>query len=226
MTREEFLNQLPQMVEDYQPASDVLTRIGNVTLCMIVGPSGAGKSTLIEHSGFSFVPSDTSRYPRPGEQEGVDMYFRQDYDQVIADITAGRFVQIALFATGDMYATKGTSYPESGVAIMPVMADVIPVFRSLGFNKTITAFAAPPSYGEWMRRMTVNPLTDEQRTRRLAEARRSFEFAISDKDIHFVLNDDVEAAARQLKDLLEGKIDTAREEQANETTRTLLKAIS
>jgi guanylate kinase len=189
---------------------------------MLVGPSGVGKSTLIEHSSFKFVPSDTTRDPRPDEQEGVDMYFRRDYEGVISDIKSGRFVQIALFTTGDMYATKDTSYPESGVAIMPVMADVIPIFRSLGFKKTITAFITPPTFEEWMRRLNTNDLTKEQRSRRLREAVRSFEFALTDEQTHFILCDEIDAATQQLEGLLDNKIDPEREAKAHHAAKSLL----
>jgi guanylate kinase len=225
MTREELLSQLPKLVEGYQPSPEVLKRIGNITLMMLVGPSGVGKSTLIEHSGFNFVPSDTTRDPRPYEQEGIDMYFRRDYEGVIADIKSGRFVQIALFTTGDMYATKDTSYPESGVAIMPVMADVIPIFRSLGFKKTITAFVTPPSFTEWMRRLDTNDLTQDQRNRRLREAVISFKFALADDQTHFVLCSDVDSATNQLKDLLNNKIDYKRETKARQIAQSLLNTL-
>jgi guanylate kinase len=226
MTRDEFLKALPELVKNYQPSPDVLKQIGNLTLCMIVGPSGVGKSTMIEHSGFVFVPSDTTRDPRPGEQQGVDMYFHKDYDQVVADIAAGRFVQIALGASGDLYATKDTSYPTSGIATMPIMADVIPAFRGLGFQKTITAFITPPSYKEWMRRIKKPGLSEQDIQKRLPEAKRSFEFVLSDKEVHFILNDQIEDATKQLKDLMNGQIDTEREAKAKRITIALLSHLS
>jgi len=193
---------------------------------MLIGPSGVGKSTLIERSGFSYVPSDTTRDIRPDEQEGVDMYFRKDYDQVASDIKNGRFVQIALFATGDLYATKSTSYPDSGVGIMPVIADVIPTFRSLGFKDTISAFITPPTYKEWMRRLKTHPITDEQLAKRLVEAQRSLKFALSDSETHFILNDDIDLAESQIHQLMEGKVDDEREELAKKTAQELLDSIN
>jgi guanylate kinase len=211
MTREEFLIELPKLAKNYQASSDVLNRIANITLCMIVGPTGVGKSTLIEHSDLAFVPTDTTRQPRPGERDGIDMHFHKDYDQIISDIKAGRFVQIALGASGDLYATRDTSYPTSGVATMPVMADVIPIFRGLGFKKTITAFITPPSYEEWMRRIKKPGLSDQDIQKRLPEAERSLKFALHDDQTHFILNDKIEAAVTQLDSLLDGIVDKDRE---------------
>jgi guanylate kinase len=193
---------------------------------MIIGPSGVGKSTLIEHLGFSFVPTDTTREPRPGEKDGVDMNFRKDYDQLTADIKAGRFVQMAIFANGELYATKDTSYPMSGIATMPVMADVIPIFRGLGFKETISVFVAPPSYEEWMSRLKKHPVTPEQLKKRLAEARRSLIFALSDNQMHFVLNDNLDEAVRQTRDLVDGTVDEPREATARQAAKEMLEGIN
>jgi guanylate kinase len=225
MTREEFLKEFSERARDYQPGPEVLRHIGDVALCMIIGPSGVGKTNLIQHSGLHFVPSDTTRKIRPEEKGGVDMHFRTDYSTVMEQMKTGYFVQVAVGAEGDLYATKDSSYPEMGWAIMPVMADVIPIFRKLGFKKTVSAFITPPSYEEWMRRLSVHPISKEQLTKRLIEARRSFEFALSDEEVHFILNDQVEAAVKQLKNLVKGQINEEREVKARQVTESLLAAL-
>lgn len=213
MTREVFRKQLPQLVKNYSPAPDVSKLIGNIRLLMVIGPSGAGKTTLIQESGLPFVASDTTREPRPQEREGIDFYFRSDYDKVIQDIKSGRFVQVAVGASGDFYSTKATSYPQSGFAAMPVLADVIPIFRRLGFANTISVFITPPSYQEWMRRMNTHKMSKDQLAKRLSEAKRSFKFALHDQKTHFILNDEIPAATYQLKELIKGKIDAEREQK-------------
>lgn len=214
MTHEEFLKELPELVRGYKPSEGVLQHISGITLCMLVGPSGAGKTTIIQSSGLHFVPSDTTRQPRPGERDGVDMNFRSDYDQLASDIKNGELVQIAPFVTGELYATKASSYPESGTAIKDTMASAVSTFRNLGFKETVSAFITPPDYDEWMRRMHAYPLTEEQRALRLHEALNSFEFALSDDQIHFILSDTVDPSVKQLKDLLGGIVDNHRETQA------------
>jgi guanylate kinase len=225
MTHEDFVKALPELVYGYQPAPAVIEHIGRVTLLMLVGPSGVGKSTLIKHSGLHFVPSDTTRMPRPGEKDGVDMNFRTDYDQLASDIKAGNFVQIAPFATGELYATKYSSYPESGAAVMPVMAEAVPLFRKLGFEKTISAFVVPPSYQEWMRRMSEQQMTVEQRAKRLSEAKISFEFGLSDQQTHFILCDDINESAGQVKDLLNGQSNEVLEAEARAVAQSLLTSL-
>lgn len=105
---------------------------------------------------------------------------------------------------------------------MPVMVDVVPNFRELGFRETVSVFNTPPSNEEWMRRLSVHPLSEEQLQRRLNEARLSFTFALTDEETHPILNDDIGLATKQLRDLLEGKVDTARELKARHIIETLL----
>ncbi|MGA3150501.1 MAG: hypothetical protein ABSD10_02740 [Candidatus Saccharimonadales bacterium] len=226
MTRGEFLKDLPGVVKNYRPAPEVLARIKNISLLVVIGPSGVGKSSIINRLGLQFVPSDTTRRPRPEEKEGVDFCFLTDYDQVVADIKAGRFVQVAIGTEGDLYATRASAYPKSGLAVMPVMADVVPIFRNLGFVKTISVFIAPPSYQEWMRRMGSHQLKDEQLKKRLDEARRSLDFVFSDKLTHFILNDDLEKAATQVKQLLRGAIDANREKAAHRAAQEMFDGIN
>lgn len=209
----------------YHPSPAVEEHISRVTLLMLIGPSGVGKSTLIKHSGLHFVPSDTTRSARPGEKDGVDMNFRTDYDQLAADIKAGNFVQIAPFATGELYATKYTSYPNSGAAIMPVMAEAISVFRRLGFSKTISAFVVPPSHEEWMRRMSQQEMTVEQRAKRLSEAKVSFEFGLSDQETHFILCDDINESVEQVNGLLNGQPNEVVEAEARAVAQLLLTSL-
>jgi guanylate kinase len=214
MTREEFLKQLPELVKNYKPASDVLSHINNLSLLMVVGPSGVGKTSLINRLDRKYIIADNTRSPRPDEKEGVDYYFRQDYDQIVEQMKNGRFVQVAVDSGGDLKATRDMAYPESGTAVMAVVADVIPIFRNLGFKETISVFVTPPSYEEWMQRLNAHDLSSEQQMLRLSEAARSLEFALGDKEMHFILNDDLESAVEQTKNILNGQPDEEREARA------------
>jgi guanylate kinase len=229
MTREEFLKQLPELVKNYKPAPDVVSHINNLSLLMIVGPSGSGKNSIIEElekDGLAkLVPIDTTRSPRPGEQEGKDFFFRTDYVQLLDDVKNGRLVQFVIGVVGDLYGTKASSYPEKGIAAMPVLAEVLPQFRKMGFKETTSAYIVPPDFDEWMRRMNSHPLTDEQRAGRLSEAARSLEFALNDKEMHFILNDYLDKAAEQTKNIFRGKIDDERERQAKEVAKSLLESV-
>lgn len=219
MNREEFLRKFPELIKNYRPSSSVTSHVGSINLLMVIGPSGVGKSTLIEQSGLALVPSDTTRDARPGEKDGIDMYFRTDYQKIVDEIKNGDFVQVAVGSGGDFYATRASSYPADGWAAMPVMADVVPIFRELGFKKTISSFVVPPTFEEWMRRMGSHKLAPAELKKRLAEARRSLSFALQDASIHFILNEEIPSAEKQIKDLLNGEIDKQREEMARQAAQ-------
>lgn len=225
MTREEFQQILPGLVKNYKPAPDVVELMGRLNILMVVGPSGVGKTTLINKLGLTFVISDNSRPPRPGEVEGVDFYFHSDYDKLAKDIRQGRFVQVAVDSGGDLKATKASSYPESGDMVMAVMSDVVPLFRKLGFAKTTTVFITPPSYQEWMRRMENHQLEGVELQKRLTEAERSIGFAITDPETHLILSDDIDRAVSQLKGVLSGQYDSHREELARKSAQDILQKL-
>ncbi len=78
-------------------SSDLLTRRG---VCLVLSaPSGAGKSTIAKalrarEAGLVNSVSVTTRPPRPGEQEGVDYFFRS-VEQFAAMAAAGEFAEWA-----------------------------------------------------------------------------------------------------------------------------------
>lgn len=225
MKREEFLKKLPGLVKGYKPSPDVLKHIKKIRVLIVVGPSGVGKTTLVNRLKLKYVLSDNTRPPRPGELEGQDFFFRSDYQTVVEDIQKGRFVQVAVDSGGDLKATKVSSYPKSGEVVMAIVADVVPLFRSLGFQRTLTAFITPPTYEEWMRRMKSHQLGSEQYSKRISEAKRSFRFALNDKDTHFILNDSVEASINQIEDLIEGRANKIREDKARSAAKRIIQKL-
>jgi guanylate kinase len=223
MDRQEFSRILPKLANDYKPAPEVLRQINNVVLVMMIGPSAAGKNTLIKKTGLCEVLNYTTRDPRPKEKDGVDYIFLKDYRQTYEQIKKGEFVQMLAGINGDLYGTKASSYPQNGFASLPVLSDVVPQFRELGFKDTISIFVTPPSNEEWQRRLKSHRLTTEQLNKRLAEAKRSYEFALADEHTHLILNDDIKAATIQVHSLLSGEADTERETAARQAIEEILR---
>lgn len=202
------------MVKGYEPLLDAKRRISNVNLLMIVGATGVGKTSIIKRLGVPFVITDTTRPIRPDEINGSDYNFRTDYDQLAKEIKERQFVQFNIFSTGDFYGTKASSYPDLGFAVYAVVANIITEMRQLGFDDTTTAFIVPPTFEEWMHRIDHVNMERDQLTKRLEEAKQSFSFALSDQNTHFILNDELSDAVRQVKDLLNGKVNKSREAEA------------
>jgi guanylate kinase len=66
-------------------------------LFLLIGPSGSGKTTLIQeltrrHPYIRFVPTTTTRPPRPGEVHGREYFFASD-DEFDATIATGGFFE-------------------------------------------------------------------------------------------------------------------------------------
>lgn len=226
MTREDFIRVLPDLVKDYQAPAQVLGRIRNIDLLMMVGGTGVGKTSIIKQLGMPYVVTDTTRPIRPDEINGLDYFFRTDYEQLITEIKQRNFVQVNIFSTGDFYGTRASAYPEVGFAVYAVVADKVPFFRQLGFNDTITAFVTPPEFLEWMGRLDRHNVESDQLASRLSEARRSFKFALEDSQTHFVLNDELSKAVEQTKMLLAGTPDRERETKARAAAELIYKELS
>ena len=187
-----------QNPDTYQPSSSVLKALQTVNLVTVVGPSGSGKTTLIKlamqaDSSLHVVISDVSRAPRPGEQNGVDYFFRSKTD-MLAAIDRHEYVQAQQSNSGDIYASHIDNYASTGTTIIPVWADAVPALRALPFKRLRTIFIVPASYEAWQSHLGLHEFTPELRTKRLAEARRSFEFALSDHDVELLINDDLKQA--------------------------------
>ena len=226
MTHAQFVKQLPRLVKNYKPSKEVLAKLNQLELLIIIGPTGVGKSTIIDQLGIPYVISDTTRKARLGEQEGIDFFFRQDYQKLIQELQKGEFVQAAVDPSGELKATKADYYPAKGRVVMAVVADAVPTFRELGFKKTISVFIVPPTYDEWMRRLKRRLLAEEELAKRLNEAKRSLKFALEDKSTHLILNDKIDKAVDQIKKTLAGNVNPAREEQARKSVTALLDGIN
>lgn len=225
MTKKEFLELFYGLAKKYQPAQAVKDNLKEVELLIVVGPSGVGKTSIIDNSGIKYIPSDTTRSKRQGEVDGRDMFFRDDYEDIVNELSNGEFVQVAIGPAGDFYATRGSAYPKQGFATMPVVADVVPILRNIGFKRTVTIFVVPPSFDEWMKRMKSHELTKDQLSKRLFEARRSFEFGLGDKETHYILNDGLNEAVEEVKELLSGIIDKERESKAKATAEIIYRQL-
>jgi guanylate kinase len=224
--KETFLKEFPIMVPTYRPAPDVAEKISQVSLFMVIGPSGSGKTTLLKNLGVPYVASDVTRPKRPEEIDGYDYHFRTDYARILGDIKTGRFVQIAISPDGEFYATRENSYPSSGWASIAIVADAIPALRGVGFREILSVFITPPSYEIWLTRMDRHNLDENMLRMRLAEANRSYNFALNDRNTHFILSDEIEPTIKQAKGLLVGRVDEDREAAAREAALSIMQKLA
>ena len=183
-------------------------------IIIISGPSGVGKSTLVgkvraEIPELEFSISCTTRAPRPGEVDGREYYFLTEAE-FAAHRAAGDFLESA----GVFSHAYGTLKSEvlgrvrqgkrvlldidlQGAKQIRAAADHDPELAA----STLLVMIAPPSLEVLEQRLRGRQSdSEEQITQRLAAARRELAgYRIYD---YLVVNDDLEAATRELLAIL------------------------
>ena len=180
-------------------------------LFIISGCSGVGKSTVLtslmsQRSDLLFSVSATTREPRPTEQEGVSYYF----------VTQERFremVQQNAFVEYDAHMGNCYGTPRDQLEEKLSRANVILDIEPVGaFNvqkerpDATLIFIAPPSMEELERRLRGRGDTDEEQiVKRLARAR--WEMEQSSRYDYIVINDQVQACAERILNIVAEKAD-------------------
>jgi len=193
----------------YRPADDVLDRLNQVDFVAVVGPTASGKTTLIKAAmqrepNLHLVLSSVSRKPRPGEQDGVDYFFKTKAEME-ARIDKREYVQVAPSVLGNLYASAPEDYAIDGVAVMTPIAQIMPELRALPFRTFRTIFIVPPSWEVWQQRLSRHNFSPKQLKKRLAEAKASLKFALQDAQTRFVINDSLEQASQDFVILAYGR---------------------
>ncbi|AVM00610.1 guanylate kinase [Gordonia iterans] len=181
-------------------------------LVVLVGPSAVGKSTVVQRMrellpDLRFSVSATTRAPRPGEVDGRDYRFvtRADFDTMIENDELLEWADIhgGLQRSG----TPAAPVREALAAGTPMLVEVdLAGARQVRAHlpEAITVFLAPPSWDELVRRLTGRGTeSPDVIERRLTTAK--VEMDAVDEFQHVVVNDDVDASARQLVNLLIGR---------------------
>ncbi|MDR2163776.1 MAG: guanylate kinase [Clostridiales Family XIII bacterium] len=184
-------------------------------LFVISGPSGVGKGTICRKilsgavacgdGGPLLSVSVTTRRPRPGEEDGVSYRFvtEQEFRSIISH---GGFLEYAE-VFGELYGTPRDAVMETLERGRDVLLE-IDVQGALqvksGYPESILIFILPPSPGEQRRRIEGRGSEDaEQIAKRVGEAAREIG-AIRAYD-YAVVNDDVDRAVAELKEIMSGR---------------------
>lgn len=176
-------------------------------LVIFSGPSGSGKGTVLQslltgRTDLVVSVSATTRVPRPGEQEGVNYFFRtrQEFEQMIAQ---DQLLEYAEYS-GNYYGTPASfirSQREQGrhVLLEIEVQGALQVMRRC--PDAVSIFLVPPSLGELERRLRGRGTeTEEAISLRMEAARR--EIACMDHYQYVVVNREVAAAAADVNSIL------------------------
>ena len=174
---------------------------------MLSGPSGAGKGTLREHAlqdipNLVYSISCTTRRPRPGELDGREYRFIT-HEQFNDWIAQGKFLEYA-HVHDDMYGTLKADVIRELEAGRNVLLE-IDVQGALQVRDkmpdALLVFVDVPSIGELERRLRDRHTETEAALQvRLANAVRERE--LKHEYDYVVVNDDLDAACRDLREII------------------------
>ncbi len=174
---------------------------------VISGPSGSGKTTIVQRvladdPTLVYSVSATTRAPRPGEADGRDYRFltREEFERRIA---RGEFAEWAE-SFGNLYGTPARPMREAldrgDVFVLDIDVQGARQIRK-AFPEAVFVFIKPPSFEALATRLHARKTeTKEQFDARLARARE--ELACAGEYTHAIVNDRLDDAVRELKDLI------------------------
>lgn len=189
------------------------------------GPSGAGKSTLIDKlkadfpDDFGFSVSDTTRNPRPGEVDGVHYNFRK-LEDMRAAVERGEFLESAQ-VHGNLYGTSIAAVnrvrQSNKICILDIDVQGVRSCVRADIPTALKCFIAPPSVEDLERRLRARGTETEETLRtRVNNASKEMAAAATLPFDVTVINDSVERAYKELKEIME-PIVAARRRRKNKT---------
>ncbi|WP_138430451.1 guanylate kinase [Fodinibius saliphilus] len=182
-------------------------------IIVIVAPSGAGKTTiarklLADNPKIKFSTSATTRPPRKGEKDGREYYFLSE-EEFSRKVKEDDFLEWEEYS-GNKYGTLQSEVDklvESGY--FPLLdievKGALNVQRIYEKDSLISIFIKPPSMDVLKERLANRGSeTDESLSRRLERAKIELQHA-EDFD-YSVVNDDLETAYTEVKEIIESFI--------------------
>ena len=177
-------------------------------LFVMSGPSGAGKGTLREKAlsdikNLVYSISCTTRKPREGETDGVQYRFitREKFEE---DIEKNLFLEYA-HVHSDYYGTLKADVEKELEAGRNVLLEIdvqgaLQVREKI--KEAVLIFIAPPSISELEKRLRDRHTeTEENLKLRLSNAAKELE--LKDKYDYVIINDDLEKASHEIRNLIE-----------------------
>ena len=186
-------------------------------LFVVSGAAGTGKDSVVKalrtaHPEIEKTVSATTRAPRPGEQEGVDYYYRTR-EQFQHLIETDQVVEHN-FYNGNYYGTLREEVDkrlEAGKLVVLVIDVHGAANIRRMFPGATTIFLLPPSVEELERRLRSRGTESEETIRRRLQ-RAETEIANSVNYDEHIVNNQVEACADGLYSIIQFKLKHGAEE--------------
>lgn len=222
------------LLHDYRVSDKAQRLLAQMPLIILQGITGSGRNAiinyLVKHMPYHQIVSDTTRPPklRDGkmEENGVQYFFRTE-EEMLEDLHQGLFLEAELIheqqVSGTSIRELERAYKSGKVPINEVAREGVENIRQAKPD-TLFFFIMPPSYDEWVRRLTKREaMSDAELEKRrqsavleLAEALRP------ESDFIFVVNERLEKSAQEIAEAAVKGINQERQAEGRKVARDLL----
>jgi guanylate kinase len=179
-------------------------------IIILAAPSGAGKTSIKSKllaampNQLSFSISAATRKIRGGEQNGVDYFFISE-EEFKNKIDNNQFVEWEMVYPGSYYGTTVDElqriWSENKTPILDIDVQGALHVKDIYGDKAMAIFIKPPSLAILQERLEKRGTDNaEQINTRLAKAAEEISF--SENFDHIVLNDDLDKASEEVKQLV------------------------
>ncbi len=193
----------------------------------LCAPSGTGKTTvaralLDRHEDMLFSISATTRPPRANERDGVDYHFvnRDRFESMIADGELLEWAEVH----GELYGTPVANLEDAAREGRILLLDIdVQGARQVVAARadTLAIFLLPPSSPVLLARLRGRASEDPAELRRRLATTKG-ELAVMDQFDHVVINDELEAALREIEALIRDRSTASRPAAQLEDLRSRL----
>lgn len=198
-----------QLVADYKPSDEVLELAQQSNLLMFAGVTSSGRNTiiknLVDRGGYRFIISDTTREPRINngvpEKDGVSYNFKTE-NEMIQRIKDQKLLEVAIIhkqqvsGIGIEELKKTANKHEIGLTDIE-SEGTANVLRLVPEAKAV--FIIPPTFDEWIKRITARGGMDQEEIRRRLEtAEHEIEDALKRDDFKIFVNDNFKETADEI----------------------------
>lgn len=205
---------IESLLKSYHPSQNTVDIVKSTPLVLLVGISGAGKGTirkkLLETGDYIDFISHTTRMPRENngimEQNGVEYHFISTHT-ALDMLKDGEFIEVKYYS-GNIYGTTTAELirARSSGKIALNDIEIQGIGEYLDLAPSVKAiFIVPPSHEVWLKRLLARydeDIDNNDLELRLETAKRELETALNDKRFSFIINDDLNAAVKDVENIV------------------------